>query len=167
MGMIGNYLRVTQDVLEEYLSDSSKLEGRVYADDNMNDKEFIDVNKNWAALFYLLTGETLETANKAVAPLAWTLTPPQDIDPEQDLGYGPASYTTVEQTKEVNAALQNLTIDELKSRYDGKLMEDLGIYPEIWDEPECIDDVMESFQSLQEFYNQAAANQQAVIFFVN
>ncbi|HOY96970.1 MAG TPA: YfbM family protein [Catalimonadaceae bacterium] len=165
--MIGNYLRVSQDVLEEYQTDSSKLEKRVYSDGNRNDKDLIDVNKNWAGLFYLLTGQTLETEEKAVAPLAWILSPPHEIDPEQDMGYGPAKFTDAEQTNEVSLALQSLAVDELKLRYNGKEMQELGIYPEIWDEPECLEDLIHCFQTLQDFYHKAAMDGQSVIFFVD
>ena len=167
MGMIGNYLRVTKDELENYLADSSLLEDRVYDDENHNDINLIDVDKSWEGLFFLLTGKSLATAEEASTPLLWTLTPPQEIDTDQDMGYGPATYTTIEQTKEVNDALNKISVDELRNKYNGKLMKEMGIYPEIWDNNESLEYLIEHFNTVKEFYNKAAAGNQAVIIFIN
>lgn len=167
MGMIGNYLRVTEEELEDYLGDSSKLEERVYNDENPDDQNFIDVDKSWEGLFFMLTGQSLATSDEASAPLLWTLVPPQEIDPDQDMGYGPATYTTVDQTKEVSAGLNKISLDEFKSRYNGKLMMEMGIYPEVWDEPECLDYLVEYFVLVKDFYNKATEDNQAVIVFIN
>ena len=167
MGMIGNYLRVTKNELEEYLADSSKLEERVYDDENHNDKNLIDVDKSWEGLFFLLTGKSLATADEASPPLVWTLTPPNEIDSEQDMGYGPATYTTIEQTKEISSALNKISADELRAKYDGKLMMEMGIYPEGWDNNESLEYLIENFNSIKDFYNRAAVDNQAVIIFIN
>jgi hypothetical protein len=68
---------------------------------------------------------------------------------------------------EVSVALNKLTTDELRNRYDGNLMMELGIYPEIWDEIESLEYLIENFKALKEFYNKAALENQAVIIFVN
>ena len=167
MGMIGNYLRVTKDELENYLADSSLLEDRVYDDENHNDKNLIDVDKSWEGLFFLVTGKSLATAEEALAPLLWILTPQQEIDPDQDMGYGPATYTTIEQTKEVNNALNKITVDELRKKYNGKLMMEMGIYPEVWDDNESLEYLIENFNTLKDFYDKASALNQAVIIFIN
>jgi hypothetical protein len=167
MGMIGNYLRVTNDELENYLADSSLLEDRVYDEENPNDKNLIDVDKSWEGLFFLLTGKSLATAEEASFPLQWILTPPQEIDPDQDMGYGPATYTTIEQTKEINNALNKISVDELRSKYNGKLMMEMGIYPEVWEDIESLEYLIENFNTIKDFYNKASTENQAVIIFMN
>lgn len=167
MGMIGNYLRVSKVELAEYLENSTKLEDRVYSDTNHNDIKLIDVDKSWEGLFFLFTGKSLATSSQATAPLSWTLMAPQEIDNEQDMGYGPATYTTSEQTKEISVALNNLTLEELKARYNGQLMNDLGIYPEGWDNVESLDYLIENFISLKDFYHKASTEDEAVIIFLN
>jgi hypothetical protein len=167
MGMIGNYLRVTKDELENYLADSTLLENRVYDDETLNDKNLIDIDKSWEGLFFLLTGKALAKAEDASIPLLWILTPPQEIDPDQDMGYGPATYTTIEQTKEVNNALNKVSVDELKDKYNGKLMMEMGIYPEVWDDDESLEYLIENFNTMRDFYNKAVADNQAVIIFIN
>jgi len=167
MSMIGNYLRVTKEELEEYLAYSSKLENRVYNESDPADKNLIDVDKSWEGLFFLLTGKSLSTADEAATPLVWILTPPNEIDPEQDMGYGPATYTTIEQTKEISHALNKISGDELRAKYDGQLMMELGIYPEIWNGTESLDYLIEYFNLVRNFYSKAAAQNQAVIIFMN
>jgi hypothetical protein len=167
MGMIGNYLRVSKDELEEYLNDSSKLEDRVYSEKNYPDKNLMDVDKSWEGIFYLLNGQALATSDEAAPPLSWTLLAPQEIDPNQDLGYGPATYTTIDQTREVSAALNGISADELKAKYDGKIMNELGIYPEVWDNNESLEYLIDNYTSLKDFYYHAVKDSQAVIIFIN
>ena len=165
--MVGNYLRVSNSELEEFMTDSSKLEARIYDDDSENDKSLISVDKSWEALFFVATGNSMAGMDTVALPLRWLLDPPQEIDPEQDLGYGPASYTTSEQTKEINSALLNLSASEIRTRYDGKKMNQLDIYPGGWDQPGSLEYVTDYFNCLKDFYGKAAEENQAVIFFVN
>jgi Domain of unknown function (DUF1877) len=167
MGMIGNYLRVTTEELDSFLSDSSKLENRVYNGDNHKDAGLLDVDKSWEAIFFLLTGQALATCDEAGPPFSWVLLPPNEIDPDQDMGFGPATYTTVAETKELSAAINNIPDDELRKRYDGSRMNEMGIYPECWAENMAMEYLFDSFNSLKNFYAEAANNNQAVIVFIN
>ena len=167
MGMIGNYLSVTQEELENYLADSGLLEERIYGPENHNETNLIDIDKSWEGIFFLLTGKSLANAGEAATPLQWVLMPPQIIDPELDMGYGPAFFTTIQQTKEISTALNAISTEELKTKYDGQLMLDLGIYPEIWNDSDSLEYLIEDFNTLKEFYNQAAAKELAVIVFIN
>ncbi len=167
MGMIGNYLRVSKEELQSYLADSSLLEVRVYDEENLSDENLIDVDKTWEGLFFVLTGQSLETAEKADTPLLWTLSPLQIIDPDLDMGYGPATYSTVEQTKEVSTAINRISIEEVKNRFNGEVMMEMGIYPNSWVDNESLEFLIENFILLKDFYNRAAAEGQAVIIFIN
>jgi hypothetical protein len=167
MGMIGNYLRVSKEELESYIADSSILEVRVYDEEYLIDENLIDVDKTWEGLFFILTGQSFATAEKASPPLLWTLIPPQVIDPDLDMGYGPATYSTVEQTMEVSTAINKISIDEVKNRFNGKVMKDMEIYPGSWDDIDSLEFLIENFILLKDFYNRAAAEKQAVIIFLN
>lgn len=167
MGMIGNYLRVTKEELENYLADSTLLENRVYDAENQNDNNLIDIDKAWEGLFFILTDKSVATAEEASAPLKWILTTQQEIDSDQDMGYGPATYTTIEQTNELANALNEISVDELRNKYNGKLMMEMGIYPNIWDNNESLEYLIENFSTLKNFYNKASTENQAVVFFIN
>src|SRR5262245_2164605 len=130
MGMIGNFLRVTNTDLEAYLADSSLLENRIY-DEDADESTLREIDKSWEGILYLLTGQKLEALDH---PLARVLFSGQCIDEEQDLGYGPGHYLTPEQVKEVDSALSKITVEELSKRFDPRQMTELEIYPDIWEQ---------------------------------
>ena len=167
MSMIGNYLRVTNEELTEYLGDSSRLERRVYDEGSVGDPNHLDIDKSWEGIFFLLTGQSLATSDEANPPFSWILLGPKEIDSEQDMGYGPATYTTPEQTKELSAAINKLTLDEIKSRFKGEVMNEMGIYPVIWSQAETREYLFDHFNLLKDFYTVASTNNQAVIIFIN
>lgn len=164
MSMIGNLLRVTNSELEEYLQDSSLLENRVYDDEAEEDSNLVDIDKSWEGILFLLTGQNLENSDH---PLARTLFSGQLVDEDQDLGYGPAQYLTPDQVKEVNAEISKITIDEISKNYDPKKMNELGIYPNVWNEEESLEYLTDYFKTVQEVYSKAAQNNQAIITFLN
>ena len=167
MGMVANYLRVSQAELEAYIQDSRKLENRVYREDDPEDPKLIDLDKAWEGLFFLLTGAALSTVEHAKEPLSLILNTTLEIDPEQDMGYGPAMYNTIEQVIAISAALDKTTTDDLYNRYDGKKMTALGVYPGNWDEEDATEYLIENFDKLKGFYNNAVSEGEAVIFFIN
>ena len=165
--MIGNLFRVTMKDLEEILEDSSLLEDLVDAEDNVSLNNLLDIDKSWEGIFYLLTGHGIAELDDAKPPLSWALFSLQLIDEEQDMGYGPAHYIDADQVKQLNKELDNITEEELKQRYNGKQMDEAGIYPEVWAEAESLDYVLDYFGQLKEFYKQAEKESMAVITFLN
>ncbi len=165
--MIGNLFRVTTKDLEQILKDSSLLETKVYSEDSDNAKDLLDLDKSWEAIFYLLTGHGIAEIEDAKAPLSWTLFSGQIIDEEQDMGYGPAHYIDAAQVKQLNKELEKITTDELRQKYNGKQMDEAGIYPEVWNEAESLDYVIDFFGQLKEFYKTAENENKAVISFLN
>jgi hypothetical protein len=165
MSMIGNLLRVTKNELEQYIKNSSLLEKRIYNDDSGNeDSNLVDIDKSWDGIIFLLTGQNFEHSNH---PLTKVLFSGQIIDEEQDLGYGPGQYLTAEQVIELNEQISKISIGELIKKYDPKRMIELGVYPNIWENEEEINYLIEYFQTIQEVYAQAAKNGEAIITFLN
>lgn len=91
----------------------------------------------------------------------------QILDEEQDLGYGPAQYLTSKQVKETYSALEKITDEVLRSKINGAEMNNIGIYPQIWTEPESHEFLMDSFNDLKAFYKIASENNQAIITFLD
>jgi hypothetical protein len=164
--MVGNLLRVTQEELDAILADSSILEARIYAEVAGEYPELVYLDKTWEGILYLLTGKSLAELEDAHPPLIWALFSGQLIDEEQDMGYDPAQYVTVEQVKQIDQALSYITSEELKNRYDGKQMKEKGIYPGIWEEND-LDYVRDYFTAMKGFYRQAAQQNKAVITYFN
>jgi hypothetical protein len=164
MGMIGNVLRLKDTELEEYLKDSSLLVNRIYSG-NTDSSNLIDIDKAWEGIVFLLTGQCLAEADH---PLTAVLFSGQLVDPNQDLGYGPAHYLRPHQVAELNDQIAIITVDDLRQRYDAAKMMELGVYPEIWDEGNDAFDYLASyFTSVRQLYNNAARNQDAIITFVS
>lgn len=164
MSMIGNLLRITNAELETYLEDSSLLEDRIYNEDSEEDSALIDIDKSWAGILFLLTGQNLETLSH---PMGRVLFSGQSIDEDQDLGYGPGQYLTPEQVKEVDTELSKITVMELTKKFDPKRMTELGIYPNCWEEEGMWDYLLVYFKEVQVTYSTAAKNNEAIITFIN
>jgi hypothetical protein len=167
MSMIGNLFRVTPKDLEEILKDSSQLENKVDSEDSDSMNDLLGIDKSWEAIFYLLTGHPVAEIEDAKPPLSWALFSGQIVDEEQDMGYGPAHYLTSEQVKQLNKELDMITSDHLRRKYDGKKMNAAGIYPQVWDEPESLDYVLDNFEQLKAFYKTAERENKAVITFID
>lgn len=169
MGMIGNLLRVTKAELDAYLEDSSLLEDKIYSDE-MNEDEtenpkFVDIDKTWDGIIFLLTGQSLDTAEHHLTRILFS---GQLIDEEQDLGLGPAHYLTPEEVVELNNEISKITVEDLKKKFNPEKMNALEIYPSIWNEgDDAFEYLMEGFSSVQQIFAEAAKNNEAIITFIN
>ncbi|MGJ1360831.1 YfbM family protein [Sphingobacterium spiritivorum] len=164
MSMIANLLRVTTSELEAYLKDSSLLEDSIY-NDEADAENLIDIDKSWDGIIFLLTGQGLATAKHNLVRILFS---GQIIDEEQDLGYGPAHYLTAEQVAELNGEISAITIADLKQRFNPERMNELEIYPIIWDEgDDAFDYLADGFLTLQNVFADATKNEEAIITFLN
>lgn len=167
MGMIGNLIRVTRQELNEFLNDSKIVESKIYGDEMMESTCYLDLDKSWDGINYILTGTTIGDLEKTPNALERALFSFQYIDEDQDLGYGPVQYLHPEQVKETCTALQMITDDVLKSKFNGSVMNNMGIYPEVWTNPEAYGYLEEYFFELKEFYQIASQNNQAIVTYIS
>lgn len=160
MSMIGNYLAVTQEELDQLYSSPKKLTTFLY-EERSND--ILDVDKSWHAIHFTLTG----TPNGGDAPLAnvvFGVTPISD----EDVGYGPALGTNAETVKTIANALNKITEIQFKEKFDAYALANAEIYPQIWDEgDDAMDYVATYFSELRDFYREAAEDDLAIITFIN
>lgn len=164
MSMIGNLLRVTKSELEDYLRDSSLLEDKIYDDETKN-KNLVDIDKSWDGIIFLLTGQSLATAEHNLVRVLFS---GQLINEEQDLGYGPAHYLTPEQVAELNNEISTITIADLKQKFNLGKMTEQEVYPTIWDEgDDAFDYVADGFSTLQNVFAEATKNREAIIAFLD
>jgi len=166
--MIGMFLRINKNELEEYINDSSLFENRIDAEENFEEPSSCDIDKSWDALSFLITGVGPTELDKARPPLTWTIFGAYILDENQDLGYGPANYLTPEQVKELNNALKKLSDLDLQKNYDFEKMNNLDIYPNFWtDQRDEMTYLLQHFSKLKDFYATAAINDQAVISYLS
>jgi len=174
MSMIGDFILVPFSQLDEYLRDSSLLEDRLEAALEMEeeteetDPAMFSVDKAWDALSYLLNGYPQDQLDRARPPLSWVIFGHQTLDPDQDLGYGPAQFLTVDEVKQVAEALSAVTRNDLEKHYDAGKMTAAKIYPGGWEEAEeSMDWLYGHLVNLKAFYARAAESEMAVIAFLS
>jgi hypothetical protein len=148
MSMIGIFIPLSAQELEKYVTDSTLFDLMLDAAlDEERNPDWLDIHKWWDAL-------------------SWTIFGAHVLDPDQDLGYGPANYLTPPEVKELAAALSGISIPQLKANYDSAKMNELELYPNNWDD-EDINFLLPYFEQLKKFYAKAAANNQAVITYLS
>lgn len=114
----------------------------------------LDLDKAWHGLHFLLTGSAWE----GEPPLNFLVaggTPIGDLE----VGYGPARALTSTEVATAHQALQALSDDTLRARFDPDALMRADIYPGIWDRKREDDDVlgylMENLAELRSFLAQA------------
>lgn len=167
MSMIGNLLRVSDSELQSYLANSTLLEERVYPENYVPDPFLLDLDKAWESIYYLLTGCNSSNFENAAAPLSLILFNGAVIDENQDMGYGPATYASIEEVKRIANALSVLDKESLRSKFDSLKSKGAEVYSFDPHEEEMFDYIYEHYKDMKGFYDIAAANNQAVISFIN
>jgi len=92
--------------------------------------EPLRIDKSWHGIHFLLTG----SARGGSPPLYYAVLGGREFG--MDFGYGPARYLTPDQVKEVAAALDGITKDSLRARFNPKAMTKANIYSWLEDEGE-------------------------------
>ncbi len=121
------------------------------------DESGIDLDKNWHAIHFLLTGD----ANEGEEPAAY-LVGGEEVG-EEDVGYGPARVLRPNQVREFSDFLQTVDAAEMRRRFDPAEFTKEEIYPHIWDDPEALDEVIDSYETMRTFFADAAAADQGVV----
>ncbi|MGO1073848.1 YfbM family protein [Lysobacter sp. CA199] len=150
MGMAACFAAVTPATAERLTSNPDQVEEYLFPDGG-EPENYIDVDKAWHGIHYLLTG----SADESVPPLSWAVMGGTEIG--EDIGYGPARILTTEQVKQIAEALPNE--DDFKAAYAPEAMEAAQIYPDvIWvrDGQESLDYLVENYRELVAFYRAAA-----------
>lgn len=153
---------VTSEFLQACLADSARLGELSYPDDAENNPDFLDTDKTWGALTFMLGGDDTGVPDDEVL-LSQAALGSETIDEEYDMGMSPAFYLTAEQVAQLAKEITALSDDELLSRYQPSEMED--IYPCEWqeDDEETLEWLLQYFHALQKFYAEQAGKGHAVI----
>jgi Domain of unknown function (DUF1877) len=155
MGMIWVAYRRDHSAVHQLMEDPDEVEELLESDD---DETSVDIDKAWHGIHWLLTGSEAPTAET-----------PSDVifggEPfGEDLGYGPARLLSIEGVGRVAQVLERVDADALRVRMDPAAMQRAGVYPEIWDEEDVLDEyLLPALRQLRIFYDTAAKAGQAVI----
>jgi Domain of unknown function (DUF1877) len=164
VSMIGNLRLVSAEQLTQLLADPRQIEDFLYESDEPSPDDE-DIDKAWHGLHFLLTGSAWD----GHPPLNFLVSGGQEVG-DVDVGYGPARAFTAREVAEIWAALEQITSDDLRSRFDGKQLMAAQIYPEIWDrdlaEDETLGYLVEHFDSLKAFLERGAQNSSALLVYI-
>ena len=159
MSMIGYFLALKPEQVDELVRDpatvTSFLSQAVQDQDELG-ADFLDIDKSWHAIHFLLTGEV----ERGEGPLAWAVFAPMLIG--EDLGRGPPRILMSEHVLELSKALAPLTGDKLKRKCDRTVMNEREIYPGGWSAGDE-DYIADNFNHLKKFYESAARRRMSVV----
>lgn len=96
-----------------------------------------DLDKAWHGLHFLLAG----TAEAGNPPLDFLAVGGEEIG-DVDVGYGPARALRPKLVSEIAAKLEGLSDAALSARFDGSVMTEQQIYPDIWNRDPKEDDTL-------------------------
>lgn len=159
MSMVGCFAGINLDVANRLMSNPDEIDGYLYPNDGDDEPEnYIDVDKAWNGIHYLLTG----TAFEGEPPLSWAILGGKEVG--DDVGYGPARFLTADQVKNISQALPDLEV--FKAGFSPKEMDESEIYPDgIWerDGEEALEYLVDNYKRMVEFYQSAASRNDWVI----
>jgi len=166
--MIGNFRQVTTGVLEKLLLQPETIESFIYPESE-EESEVLGIEQVWEGVHFLLTGKTLpknylDFDNEN--PLNSLIFGGQTIAEDIDLGYGPGRYLTANQVIEINKALKQIKKEELLLKYDADIFTKSEVYPFFWQKYDA-DYLLEYWDEIVQFYNDASNKGNAIIFYIN
>lgn len=134
-----------------------------WMEDEEIDYPYLEIDKAWHGLHYLLTG----TAWEGNAP--WTYLVLAGHPVGEDLGYGPALFLTPELVSEAADAIAGLDETTLRQRYNPEEMMRLEINPEVWVEEgeEGLQYLLHFYGPLKEFFQTAASNGHSIVHYMS
>lgn len=130
MSLIGHAYLLPEAKIDALLASPSDVFGVIDGAYNAPDQGFVDLDKAWHCLHYLLTG----SAQGGQGSLAFLLAGGTPVGSEDLGGAGPARVFRADEVAAIAGALAQVTEAELAARLDPKKLEALGIYPGRWAE---------------------------------
>lgn len=123
----------------------------------------LDIGETWHGLQYLMT----ETAWEGAAPLDFLVRGGEDVGdiPSDE---GTARVFKPAEAKKLSQALNGLSLDALRRRFDAGKMQQLDIYPGLWDEEPAddvdpLEELASYFAELRKFVSQVAQRGHALL----
>ena len=166
MGMYLSVIRVSGDQLNAFRLHSKLLEDLLNNEATFDAKEWLDLDKSWDGIQYLLTGKGVADFQSPPTVLGRAIFSEQLLDPDQDLGYGPAHFLNPEQVKETAKALISQNPLEMIGKADPKEMERMAVYPGFWTQEGTMEYLQDGLIALCAFYMTAAEQNEAIISFL-
>lgn len=176
MSMIANYIQVSPNQLAELQADPGSISNflELLHPDEREDEgregdlpkiRHLDIDKAWHGIQFLLNGSAWE----GESPL-YNVVLGGTVLGDEDLGYGPARYLTPEEVRETYLALEQISADDFRARYDPRAMTKAEIYPEIvWerDGDDALQYLVDYYVLVVEFFKEATRLGHAMLLYIN
>lgn len=130
MSLIGHVYLLPDARIQELIAEPARVYEVIDSSYNEPGQGFVDLDKAWHCLHYLLTG----SAQAGNGPLSFILQGGTPVGDEDLGGYGPARVLRPLEAAALADALAPLTQQQLLARFDLKKLEKLNVYPGRWSE---------------------------------
>src|SRR5207237_400765 len=123
---------------------------------------FLDIDKEWQALHFLLTGRAEMDTTNVPPPLGNVVL--RGTPTKWEATYGMVRYLTPQEVEHVALALSSLDEGELRLRLDPAAFQAANIYPggEVWD-TSALEGLLKTFGRVRDFFSAAAREGEAAL----
>ncbi|WP_285396710.1 YfbM family protein [Lysinibacillus sp. fls2-241-R2A-57] len=161
MGMIGYYMALPEEEIQQLAAKTKVLE-----DLDPYNREYLDIDKSWQALYYMLCGDIIG----GEPPLSYVI--PMDQDNHIEFGEFGAFYLTPPQIREAYQAIDAMTRDELLEKYNYNEMLEEDIYPLYGDAEEgeaeqFFDYLYSYFNDIRKYYSKTIVEGKGLVFYIS
>ncbi len=172
MGMIGNYKRITQEQLAALQKEPESIATFLFPGYEVDkvtelDGRYLNIDKTWHALHFLLTG----TALPSQPPLTNVVMGGTPLgDPENpNFDFGPAHFLTPSEVQEVAKEISEISKVELQARFNSSALIAADIYPtDLWKRGQHeVEYVTYYFLPLVKLFQEAAKYGEVVLFYIS
>lgn len=162
MGMIGCYIRISEENVLKLQQAEDNLQGLFFGD--MDEDNTISIDKAWHAIHFTLTGCPFGGEDDNIfSKLVMSGNVFMEID-----GEPPAMLITANDVKKLSEAMDSLEEQQFREKFNISEMLENNIYPVMDDEneEEFFDYVWANLIELKKFIEEAVNERQAVIFYI-
>jgi len=176
MGIEASYRRLPPEEFQRLLDDPARADAYFGYDIDEDDDDgvdayydrlnasnrYLDIDKSWHGLHFLLTGEAARYETQVPPPLGNVVL--GGTPSEWDATYGVVRYLTPQEVKDVAGALEQISETELRRRYTPQAFQTADIYPggEVWDET-VIEELLKVFNKVRDFFVAAKRDGEVVL----
>ena len=163
MGMYAMYQEVKEEDFKKLLESDDFFE-TIEELEEKDGTELCDIDKMWDALHFLINGISAIYGAPEDNILSEFIIGSKSFNDEAEEF---ARYIPTERVTEIAKKLNEINFHDYLKNFDMTNFAENGIYPDIWDDAEekeeIIEELFEHFETLKEFYNKVAKNKNIVV----
>jgi hypothetical protein len=132
---------------------------------------YLELDKTWAGLLFILTGKGLDDRDASKSPLGWVTLGNHSVGGDDNPIPGSwmgIRYLLPDEVEQVSAALAQVSQETLVANYNPKIMDERNIYPMMWEQDgdDGLDWLLQYYPDVVSFYEQAASEGKMMIMYM-